>query len=117
MKRFTTILLLGLAALILGACDGPKAKSVADISQQLTEQFRAQHEGSPSAPRKLKNVEVKSFETPSGNPRAYLGISVAWEDTTTSTSVALIQLGDGLYGVTYTDPKSQEELSAVLSFR
>ncbi len=72
-----------------------------------------------SPARKLKSVQITGFSTPSGNPRSYLGIRVLWEgpDKRTETDIPMIQLGDGLFGVTYTDPDTKEGFSAVLSFR
>jgi len=112
------ILLTILFSVLLTACDRPRANPLASASQQLSDQFLAQHAAKKvSPPRKLLSARITGFEAPPGNPHPYLSIAVAWEDATTNTGVPLIQLGDGLFGLTYKDPTTKEEYSAVINFR
>lgn len=102
----------------LAACDHPRTKSLDEVSDEISTQFRAQHAAKKfSTPRKLVSVRITSFDTPPGNPRPYLGIEVAWDDVTSSTGVPLIPLGDGLFGITYTDPTNKSNYSAIVHFR
>ena len=122
MKHFTILSFIAACALGLGGCDTHHhSKSLSDGAEQLTEQFRSQHDSKPQASpaRKLKSVQITGFSFPSGNPHPYLGVGVAWEgtDTINYTGIPMVQLGDGLFGVTYETPDTKEELSAVLSFK
>lgn len=102
----------------LVACDHPRTKSLDEVSDEISAQFRAQHAAKKfSTPRKLVSARITSFDAPPGNPRPYLGIEVAWDDVTSSTGVPLIQLGDGLFGITYTDPTNKAQYSAIIHFR
>ena len=102
-----------------GCTDRAATNSLSDASEQITRQFVSQWNARPHAtPRKLKSVEITSFETPAGNPRPQLGVALTWEDgSRTYTGLAMVQLGDGLFGVTYEDSTTKEKLSAVVSFR
>jgi hypothetical protein len=119
MNPSTSAVAAFLISMPLAACtDRPAAKSLDDVSAQLTQQFVSQHEaGTAVTPRQLKSVHVKSFSFPAGNPHPYLGISVRWEDAVTYTSIPMVQLGDGLFGVTYQDGPTKEALSAIIRFR
>jgi hypothetical protein len=85
----------------------------------MTRQFVSQWDAQPHAtPRKLKSVQITSFDAPAGSPRPYLGVVLTWENgSRTHTSLPMVQLGDGLFGVTYEDATTKEKLSAVVSFR
>ena len=90
-----------------------------DASEQITRQFVSQWNAQPQAtPRKLKSVWITSFDTPAGNPRAQLGVALTWEDGSKAyPALPMVQLGDGLFGVTYEESTTKQKLSAVVSFR
>lgn len=118
MRPLSLFVMATALTLLLGACSRPRPKSLSDVSEQLSQQFRSQHEANSGASsRKLKSVRIVSFGFPTGNPHPYLGVAVAWDDATTYTSLPMVQLGDGLFGVTYQDAATKEELSAIISFR
>ena len=119
MKRFPVIFFAVVMATSLVSCGSSRPKSLDDVSEQLTQQFRAQHEAHKGLPvRPLKSAKITRFEIPPGeNVPSLLGLSLDWGEFVTQTSVPMIQLGDGLVGITYTDSQTHEELSAVLSFR
>lgn len=118
MKQLSILLFAGFSCIALVACNRSHTQSTSDVGEQLTEQFRSQQNSkSQTTPRKLKSVSITSFDFPSGNAHPYLGVAVAWEDNTTYTSLPMVQLGDGLFGVSYEDPKTKEDYSAIINFR
>jgi len=118
MHRLSTLLLAAGCAVLLGACAPSHPKSLSEVAVQLSEQFRNQHDSKPQTPRRnLKSVSITSFGFPTGNFHPYLGVAVDWSDGTTYTSLPMVQLGDGLFAVTYQDATTKEELSAIVSFR
>ena len=122
MKYFAVASFMTILVFVLDGCSNEHhPKSLSDVSEQLTEQFRRECDSRPhSLPEhRVKSVEITGFSTPSGNPHPYLGIGVSREGTDgiNYTGVPLIQLGDGLFGITYQDFNTKEEFSAILSFR
>ncbi|MBI5686948.1 MAG: hypothetical protein HZC54_17910 [Verrucomicrobia bacterium] len=116
MKSLAVIFI---AIAVCGCTDRAATNSLSDASEQMTRQFVSQWDAQPHATsRKLKSVRITSFDTPTGNPRPYLGVALTWENgSRTHASLAMVQLGDGLFGVTYEDTTTKEKFSAIVSFR
>ena len=118
MKRFATILMIISALFLGGCCRHPHPKVVSEVENQLTQQFRHQHESHREfAGRKIDAVTIAHFSFSGGNPHPYLGIGITWNGVTTYADLPMVPLGDGLFGVTFQDVTTREELSAVISFR
>ncbi len=119
MKRFLVIVLAVVMVTFLASCGSSRPKSLEEVSEQLTQQFRTQHEAHKGLPaRPLKSVKITRFILPpSDGVPPHLGLALDWGEFVAQTSVPMVQLGDGLIGITYTDGQTHEELSAVLSFR
>ena len=102
-----------------GCTDRATTNSLSDASAQISRQFVSQWNAQPqTTPRKLKSVRITSFDAPTGNPRPGLGVALTWEDgSRTYSGLPMVQLGDGLFGVTYEDANTKEKLSAIVSFR
>jgi hypothetical protein len=114
-----TLVIIAVFVSLSGCCRRPHPKLLPEVAEQLAQQFRTQHESRSHRTfgRKIEAVQITSFSFPSGNPHPYLGIGVTWDGAITYTAVPMIHLGDGLFGVTYQDATTKEELSAVISFR
>ena len=118
MKQLVIILITISAILLNGCCRHPPAKSISEIENQLTEQFRRQHESHKElAGRKIDAVTITSFNFPDGDPHPFLGIGSTWNGVTSYTHLPMIPLGDGIFGVTFQDTTTKEELSAIISIR
>ena len=117
MKTILIILFTGVFLTFAG-CEAPHTKPLDQTSKQLSDQFCKQWDAKEVAtPRKFLSAHITGFQTSSVTSQPSIGIAVVWDNATTYTSVPLVQLGDGLFGITLTDQTSKEDLSAVISFR
>src|SRR4051812_46638380 len=89
----------------LSACNRHRAASLEAVSEQMAEQFRTQHATKMlHHPRKFTSARITGFVASPSTP--LLGIDVTWDDITTSTTLPIVQLGDGLFGITYRESAS-----------
>lgn len=117
MKQLSTVLMALILTILLSGCGGSRhSKSLSDVADQLTQQFRRRYDSvQPPATRRLKSVKIESFNFPSGNP--YLGVAMVYDDALIFTSLPMVQLGDGLFGVSYRDDVAKVNVPAIISFR
>ena len=125
MKSFAVCLVIISAVVLDGCCKRPDTapdarypKSISEVENQLLEQFRKQHESHKQfAASRIEEVTIIRFAFPTPSPRPYLGVGIKINGIVSYSDVPIVQLGDGLFAVTFRDSTTGEELSAIISFR
>lgn len=100
-------------------------QSLSAVEAQLTKQFRSEFESKYKSlyngqRRTIEAVHISNFDRrPSGAESCnFMELGIEWDSAgTLSAEVALIPLGDGLFGVTFHDGVTHMGLPAVISFR